>query len=202
MAVGRTPATAGLGLEHLAIKPQTSGAIGVDQFGQTTAPGVYAIGDITPSPALAHTATAEAHLVVDHLSRPNQPPQPINYFNNPLAVYSYPELAAVGFTAAQLNQRNIPYSTAQMPFRIMAKATIEGYPEGFIKIHSHPSTTEILGVHIVGGRATELISEFVTARALETTLEEFAHAIRPHPTLSEILSEVAAQGLGEPVHAP
>lgn len=202
IAVGRSPATAQLGLHHLGIKLDAHGGIPVDEFGQTTAAGVYAIGDVRPGPALAHTATAEAHQAIDHLTTQDNPPTPINYNNNPGAVYSYPELAAVGLTTAKLKELKIPFSTAVVPFNIMAKATIEGYPEGFVKIHTHQHSSEILGVHIVGGRATELISEFVLAKCLESTLTELAHAIRPHPTLTEIISEIAHMGLSEPVHAP
>lgn len=201
IAIGREPVSEGLGLDQVGVTvDKKSSAIDVDEMCQTAAPGVYAIGDVIATSALAHTATAEAHLVVDHIT--GKQPQAMDYASNPLAVYSFPELASVGWHESQLQEQGVKYQTSRFPFSVMAKAVIEGYPEGFVKIHSDPDTTEILGVHIIGGRATEMISEFVLGKTLETTMEEFARVIRPHPTLSETLTEVALSALGEPLHAP
>ena len=200
LAVGRTPVTSELNLKALGISVDKQGFIPVSEFCETQAQGVYAIGDVIATPALAHTATAEGLSAVDHLTQHSR--EPLNYNHNPLAVYSYPELASVGHREEDLRRANIPYKVCKTPFSIMAKATIEGYPEGFIKLLFHPESSEILGAHLIGGKATELVSEFVLGQSLETTVEEFAHSIRPHPTLSESLSEVALSGLGEPLHAP
>lgn len=199
VAVGRVPVSDDLGLEHVNLKVTSpTQSIAVDETGQTSTAGIYAIGDVTPSQALAHTATAEALVVIDHIT--SRPHHPLNYLNNPLAVYSYPELASVGYSQTQLTEQNQPFKSSVFPFKIMAKAEIEGHPQGFIKVLSDPKTTEILGVHMIGGQVTELISEWVLGKALETTLYEFARTIRPHPTLSETLTEVALVGLDEPLH--
>lgn len=198
MAVGRAPMSEGLGLEYVGVERDDKNFIAVTPWCETAAQGVFAVGDVIATPSLAHTATAEAHHVVDFITQGSK--KVVDYNNNPLAVYSYPELAAVGAKESDLHHKNIPYHLSRFPFSIMAKAVIEGYPEGFIKILSHQETGEILGAHLVGGRATEMISEIVLARALETTVEEFAHAIRPHPTLSEVHTEVGFQALKEPLH--
>ncbi|MCY4380064.1 MAG: FAD-dependent oxidoreductase, partial [Proteobacteria bacterium] len=199
-AVGRLPETSGLGLEHVAVATDDQGFIMVNEHLQTKSQGIYAVGDVISTPSLAHTATAEAHYVIDHMTK--TPANPIDYLNNPLAIYTYPELARVGYKEEELQAMKTPYKVSRFPFSVMAKAMIEGYPEGFIKLLSHQETGEILGVHLIGGRVTEMVSEFTLGKVLETTIFEFAHTIRPHPTLSETLSEVAYQAMGEPLHAP
>ena len=124
----------------------------------------------------------------------------IDYLNNPNAVYTQPEIASVGHTERGCKEKKLDYKVAKFPFMPMAKAKIEGAPEGFIKLIYEPKYREILGVHIVGGKATELIAEFVLAKVLESTVDEIGHAIHPHPTMSETIMEVAHTAIGGAIH--
>lgn len=197
LAVGRVPATENMGLEALGVKLER-GFLSVDEHYRTTAPGIYAIGDVIPTPMLAHTASAEAMHAVEHMAGKN--PHPIEYQANPNAIYTYPEIASIGKTEQALKTEKKEYRVAQFPFAPMAKAKIEDATEGFIKIIYGPKYREILGVHIVGAKATEMISEFALGRILETTVDEIAHTIHPHPTMSETIMEAAHVALGGAVH--
>jgi dihydrolipoamide dehydrogenase len=197
LAVGRVPATENIGLEALGVKLE-KGFITVDEHYRSTAPGIYAIGDVIPTPMLAHTASAEAMHAVEHMAGKN--PHPIEYQANPNAIYTYPEIASIGKTEQTLILEKKEYKVAQFPFAPMAKAKIEDATEGFIKIIYGPKYREILGVHIVGAKATEMISEFALGRVLETTVDEIAHTIHPHPTLSETIMEAAHAAIGGAVH--
>ncbi|MCB9228455.1 MAG: dihydrolipoyl dehydrogenase [Deltaproteobacteria bacterium] len=198
VAIGRQPVTEHLGLRELGIRTDKHGFIEVDQHYRTSAPDIFAVGDIIATPALAHTASAEAKHAVEVISGGS--PVPINYESNPSAVYTYPEIASIGLTEEALKAKEIPYKTARFPFAPLAKAKIENVPEGFVKILYDPQYHELLGVHIVGAKATELISEFVLGKILETTIDEIGLAIHPHPTLSETIMEAAHIAEGGPIH--
>jgi dihydrolipoamide dehydrogenase len=124
----------------------------------------------------------------------------INYDANPSAVYTYPEIASIGKTEEKLKELGIAYKSAKFPFAPMAKAKIEGATQGFIKILFEPEHREILGVHIINARATELIAEFALGKVLETTVDEIGHTIHPHPTLSETVMEAAHAAVGGAIH--
>jgi len=198
LSVGREPVTADLGLETVGIKTEKGGFLKVDDHYRTSAVNIYAVGDIIPTPALAHTASAEAIHAVETIAV-HHPPV-INYMANPNAVYTYPEVASIGMTEKVLKEKKIEYKSAKFPFAPLAKAKIEDATEGFIKILFEPKYREILGVHIIGAKATELIAEFALGKVLETTVDEIGHTIHPHPTISETIMEAAHAAIGGAIH--
>jgi len=197
VSVGRAPVTEDLGLEKVSISTER-GFVKTDSHYRTSVSNIFAIGDIILTPALAHTATAEAIHAVEVIAGLN--PKVIDYQTNPNAVYTYPEVASVGMTEKELIDKNIDYKVGKFPFSPIAKAKIEDATEGFVKILFDPKYHELLGVHIVGAKATEMIGEFVLGKILETTVDEIAHAIHPHPTVSEAVMEAAHACLGHAIH--
>lgn len=197
VAIGRRPVVGELGLEKVGVQKQGE-FITVDAHYRTTVPSIFAVGDVIATPALAHTASAEAIHAVEIIA--GKHPHVINYEANPSAVYTYPEVASIGKTEKKLKETGIAYKASQFPFAPLAKAKIEDTTEGFIKILHEPTHGELLGVHIVGARATELIGEFALGKMLETTVEEIAHTIHPHPTISETVMEAAHAALGSAIH--
>lgn len=197
VSIGREPVTNDIGLELAGVKTDR-GYVVTDNHYKTNVDWVYAIGDILTTPALAHTASAEAIHAVEALAGKN--PNVINYQANPSAIYCYPEIASIGMTEKTLKEKKIEYKSGKFPFAPMAKAKIENATEGFIKILYEPKYREILGVHIVGARATELIAEFALGKVLETTVDEIGSTIHPHPTISETVMEAAHAALGHAIH--
>ncbi|MEN9825470.1 MAG: dihydrolipoyl dehydrogenase [Pseudomonadota bacterium] len=199
ISVGRAPVTEDIGLETVGIKPDARGFIPVDlKTYKTTAANVYAVGDIIPTPQLAHTASAEAMFAVDIISGKKR--SPINYLTNPGAIYTYPEVASIGHREQDLKKEGREYSVGKFPFSAIAKARIEDASEGFVKIITDKKYGEILGVHIVHAKATELIAEFSLGNNLEMTIDELAHTIHPHPTISETILEAAHAAKGHAIH--
>jgi dihydrolipoamide dehydrogenase len=196
-AVGRSPVTEDIGLQLTGIKPER-GYIKTDAMMRTTEPNVYAIGDVIPTPMLAHVASAEAVLAVEHIAGKN--PQPINYDLTPSATYCYPEVASVGLTEKKARERGYDVKAAIFPFAAITKAAISNEANGMIKVVSDKKYDEVLGVHLVGPHATELLAEACVALRLETTTEEIARTMHAHPTLSEIMKEAAEATLGHPIH--
>jgi dihydrolipoamide dehydrogenase len=197
MSVGREPVTKDIGLEALGIKTDR-GFVTVNERYQSNVNNIYAIGDIIPTPALAHTASAEAIHAVEVIAG-HKPPL-INYDANPNAIYTYPEVASIGKTEEILKAKGVSYKVAKFPFAPMAKAKIEMATDGFVKILYEPKHKEILGVHILGSKATEMIAEFVLGKILETTVDEIGLAIHPHPTISETIMEAAHVASGGAIH--
>jgi dihydrolipoamide dehydrogenase len=198
VSIGREPVTDDIGLGSVGITTER-GFIKVDfATYKTSADGVYAIGDVIPTPMLAHTASAEAFHCAEVIA--GKKPHKINYEANPSAIYTYPEIASIGMTEKTLKEKGIEYKSGKFPFSPMAKAKIEDATDGFIKILFEPKYREILGVHIVHARATEMIAEFSLGKVLETTVDEIAHTIHPHPTLSETIMEAAHAAMGAAVH--
>ena len=198
VAIGRKPVLEGLNLDKAHVVLDKKGFVKVDSHYRTSAQTIFAVGDVIQTPALAHTASAEGKHAAEIIS--GMFPRPINYESNPSAVYTYPEIASIGQTEANLKTKDIPYKEAKFPFAPLAKAKIERETEGFVKILYDPRYHEILGVHIVGARATEMISEFVLGKVLETTIDEISTAIHPHPTISETIMETAAIAEGGAIH--
>jgi dihydrolipoamide dehydrogenase len=197
-AVGRAPVTDGIGLENTNIKLE-KGFIPTDGLMRTTEPGVYAIGDVVPTPMLAHVASAEGILAVEHMA--GQEVVPINYDLTPNATYCYPEVASVGLTEKKARERGYDVKTGIFPFSAITKASIsEEQGLGMCKMVAEKKYDEVLGVHLVGPHATELLAEACVALRLETTTEEIGRTIHAHPTLSEILHEAAEITLGHPIH--
>ncbi len=197
VSIGRKPVIQNLCLEEVGLHTK-NGFISSNAHYQTNISHIFAIGDIIQTPALAHTASAEAIHAVETIAGKN--PRLINYETNPSAIYTFPEVAGIGRTEESLKADGISYQVAQFPFAPIAKAKIEESTEGFIKIIYSQPYKQILGVHIVGAKATELISEFVLGSVLEATLDDIGHAIHPHPTISESIQEAAHSGLGGPIH--
>ena len=198
MSTGREPVTHLLNLQSVGVQVDSQGFVTVDSRYKTTSPHIFAIGDIIKTPALAHTASAEAKHAVEVIA--GHTPPLIDYQINPSAVYTYPEIASIGYTEQQLKDKSLQYKIAKFPFSPLAKAKIEESTDGFIKILYDEKFREILGVHIVGAKATELISEFVLGKLLETTIDEIGHAIHPHPTISETIMEAAHVADGGAIH--
>jgi len=191
VAVGRMPFIEGLGLESTKVKVER-GAIIVDEFLRTSEPNVYAIGDVIPTPWLAHLASKEGILAVEQIA--GQHAQPINLRHVPSCTYCDPEVASVGLTEAKARQEGYDVKVGKFPFSASGKARILGEEEGFVKIVSETKYDELLGVHIIGPHATELIAEACVAMQLESTAEELGRTMHAHPTISESVME-AAEGV-------
>lgn len=188
VSVGRKPYTEGLGLENIGIELDGRGRISVDQQLQTKADGVYAIGDVIKGAMLAHKAEEEGVFVAETIA--GQKPH-INYNLIPGVVYTWPEIAGVGQTEEQLKENKQAYKVGQFPFRANGRAVAGMDPEGFVKILSDQNTDEILGVHIIGARAADMIMEAVTAMEFRASAEDIARISHAHPTTSEVIKEAA-----------
>ena len=198
VAVGRAPNTANIGLEKTRVELER-GFVKVNGTMQTDEPGVYAIGDIVAaSPLLAHVASMEGIVAVTHAA--GKPAEPINYRQIPNCTYCEPEIGSVGLTERQAREAGRKLKIGKFPFAAVSKAAILGAREGFVKVVSDERYGEILGVHIIGPRATETIAEAVMAMRLEGTVDDIAHAIHAHPTLAEALGEAAHAAVDWPIH--
>jgi dihydrolipoamide dehydrogenase len=198
VAVGRGPVSKDLGLETTSIQLDKGGFIPIDAFMRTSEPGVYAIGDVVPTAGLAHLASKEGILAVEHMA--GKAVRPIRYETVPNAIYCEPEVASVGLTEEKARETGREVKVGKFPFSHSSKAMIAGHQDGLVKIVSDARYDEVLGVHIIGPKATELIAEAVVGMTLETTTEELFRAIHPHPTLSEAVMEAAENLHGESIH--
>ena len=165
---------------------------------KTTAEGVYAIGDIIATPALAHVASAEAICCVEAIAGLN--PEPVNYDNIPGCTYITPEVASVGMTERKAKELGIEYRVGKFPFTASGKATAAGARDGFVKLVVDAATDKVLGAHLVGDNVSEMIGGIVAARNLGITAKQLAGSMFPHPTMSEALMEAAAAVHGEAIH--
>jgi dihydrolipoamide dehydrogenase len=197
VATGRKPVLDGLGHEAVGVK-MDGRFIAVDEFMRTSVPNIYAIGDVIASPALAHVASREGILAVDHLA--GRHVQTINYLAVPNCTYSHPEVASVGLTERVAREKGYDVRVGKFPFSALGKAMIVGETAGFVKIVADKRYDEVLGVHIIGPRATEVIAEATLGVKLETTVEELANTIHAHPTLAEAMLEAAHAVYGEAIH--
>ena len=197
-ATGRRPVTENCGLEKTKVKVDQRGFVQVDQFMRTGEPGVYAIGDIVPTPALAHVASAEAILAIEHIK--GMDVRPINYDHVPNCTYTDPEVASVGLTEKKAKERGYDVKVGKFPFTANSKARIIGEAGGLVKIVADKKYDELLGLHIVGPKATELIVEGCAALELEATSESIMKTIHAHPTLSEAIMEAAEDVHGHSIH--
>jgi dihydrolipoamide dehydrogenase len=198
MAAGRAVNTEGIGLSECGIQVTERGFIKVDQALQTTAPGYYAIGDVAGPPMLAHKGSREGVCVTEHIA--GKKPHPIKYDNVPSVTYCHPEVASIGLTEDQCKERKLDYVAGRFPFSANGRARGSGETEGFVKILRDKKYGEILGAHIVGAHASELIHELAVARENEYTVEEVELAIHAHPTMSEAVAEAALDSLGRVLH--
>lgn len=186
-----------LGLEEMGVKTD-KGKVIVDEFYRTSAPGVYAIGDIVPGPALAHVASAEGIICVENIAGMHV--EPLNYGNIPGCTYTHPEVASVGLTEAQAKEKGYELLVGKFPFSASGKASAGGHKDGFVKVIFDKKYGEWLGCHMVGEGVTDMIIEAVVARNLETTGHEILKSVHPHPTMSEAVMEAVAQAYGECIH--
>jgi len=199
IAVGRKPRTESVGLEKTKIKPER-GFIQVDSWMHTAEPGVYAVGDIVlGSPQLAHVGAMEALVAVAKIA--GKPCKPINPERIPGATYCHPEIGSVGLTETRAREAGYNIKVGKFPFTANSRASIVGQHEGFIKIVSDADYGEILGVHIIGPQATELIAEAVAAMELEATVEDLVWTIHAHPTLAEAMLDAANSVYGMAINA-
>jgi dihydrolipoamide dehydrogenase len=189
VAVGRRPFVEGLGLAEAGVThdPKT-GRVEVDEHYQTNVPGVYAIGDLIAGPMLAHKASEEGIAVAEHLAGK---PAHVNYDAIPSVIYIWPEVAAVGPTEEQVKETGRPYRVGKFPFIASARAKCLDETEGVVKVIADADTDRVLGVHIFGPRASEVIAEAVAVVEFQGSAEDIARICHAHPTLSESLGEAA-----------
>ena len=196
-AVGITPNIQNIGLEDVGIKTE-NGRLVVDEYYNTNISGYYAIGDLLPTQALAHVASAEGIVCVEKIAGEN--PEPIDYGNIPGCTYCSPEISSVGLTEAKAKEAGYDVKVGKFPFTASGKASAAGHKDGFVKVIFDAKYGEWLGCHMIGYNVTEMIAEAVVARKLETTGHEILKAIHPHPTMSEAVMEAVADAYDEVIH--
>ncbi len=205
VAVGRVPNSGGFSLEELGIQLER-GFIRTGDWYETSAAGIYAIGDVVATPLLAHVASKEGEIAVERIAHllkgtPLPAERRVDLSTVPSAVYCEPELASFGLSAEQAAASGTRHAVYSFPFRGVGKAVAIEHPEGFAKVLHDPETGEILGATIVGERATDVIHELLLARKAELTIEEVADLMHAHPTIAEVVMEAAKGSLGRAVHA-
>ena len=189
VSVGRRPLVRGLGLEDIGVKTAgDTGQVLVDNTGRTSVPTIYAIGDLVPGPMLAHKASAEGIAAVECIAGKAGE---VNYDTIPAVVYTWPEVASVGLTEEQARERQIPYCVGSYPFSGAGRARCMGETDGFVKLIVHSGTDRLLGAHIIGPRAADMIAECVLAMEFGASSEDIARTIHGHPTFAEALQEAA-----------
>jgi dihydrolipoamide dehydrogenase len=198
VAIGRRPYTDNLGLENVGITPDEKGRIPVNHHLETSVPGIYAIGDVIQGAMLAHKAEEEGVFVAETMA--GQKPH-IHYNLIPGVVYTWPEVAAVGATEEQLKEAGVPYKAGKFPFRALGRSRASMDTDGMVKVLAHKDTDEILGVHIVGARAADLIAEGVALMEFRASAEDAARMSHAHPTYAEAFKEAClAATANRPIH--
>jgi dihydrolipoamide dehydrogenase len=199
MAAGRAVNTEGMGFKEAGVQLTDSGFVKVNPATlETTAPGVYGIGDVAGPPMLAHKGSREGVLVAELIA--GHKPHPIHYDNVPSVTYCHPEVASIGLTEEQCRERKLDFQVGRFPFSANGRARASNETEGLVKIIREKKYGEILGAHIVGGHASEMIHELAVARENEYTVEEVDLAIHAHPTLSEAVAEACLDSMGRVMH--
>ncbi len=198
VGIGRVPNVEGLGLEHLGVSLDRGGFVKVDDRYETSVPGIYAIGDMIGGPLLAHKAMAEAIVAAEGMA--GNTVRRVDPRNIPNCTYCSPQVASVGLTEEQAKERGHQVKVGRFSFQASGKAVALGDTEGFVKVVADAEYGEMLGLHIIGPEATEMIAEATMVRTLEATLEEVHHSIHAHPTLSETVAEACLAALGRPIH--
>lgn len=197
MAVGVRGNVENFGLEQISVELDR-GYIKVDPMYRTNVPNVYAIGDVIGPPWLAHVASAEGVTCVENIAKKN--PSPVNYDNIPGCTYCQPQVASVGLTERKAREQGYEIKIGKFPFTASGKALAAGHPEGFTKLIFDAKYGELLGAHIIGAEATELIAELCLARTFESTEHEIIKTVHAHPTMSETIMEAAANAYGEAIN--
>jgi dihydrolipoamide dehydrogenase len=197
VAVGRRPYTEGLGLEQVGLQTDNHGRIEVDRHYATSAPDIYAIGDVIKGPMLAHKAEDEGVCVAEILA--GQSPQ-LDYDAIPAVIYTAPEVASVGKTEEQLKEAGTGYKAGKFPFSANSRARATGKTDGFVKVLADARTDRLLGVHIIGAEAGTMIAEAALAIGFGASSEDLARSCHAHPTLEEAIKEAALATHGLPIH--
>jgi len=198
VSVGRAPNSEDLGLEKVGVKTE-KGYINVGDYYETDAPGIYAIGDVVPTLQLAHVASKEGEIAVEHMAG-HSPEKKVDPDLIPAAIYTEPQIASFGPTEAQAAERGLKFEKAVFPFRGAGKSVAIGHPDGLVKILYEKETHEFLAAHVVGNSATELIHELLLGKRSELLPEDIATMIHAHPTLSEAVMEAARVAEGWAIH--
>ncbi len=198
VAAGRAANVEGVGLEAVGVKLDDRGFIKVNERLETTTPGVYAIGDVAGPPMLAHKGEREGVVVAERIAGQN--PHPVNYGNIPNATYCHPEVASIGMTEEACKAQQLDYRVGKFPFSASGRARTAGETEGFVKVIREAKYGEILGAHIIGAHATELIHELGVARENEFTVDEVDLFVHAHPTLAEAIAEACLDSQGRGIH--
>jgi dihydrolipoamide dehydrogenase len=198
VVVGRAPNTEGIGLENVGIATE-KGFIPVGDFCRTKVPSIFAIGDVVPTPQLAHVAFKEAEIVAEYLAGHGREAK-VDLLAIPSAVYCEPQVASFGYKEWQAQQEGVPYKKASFPIRGAGKSVAVERTEGMVKILFNPETHEIIGAHVTGADATELIHEILLAKTSELLPEDVATMIHAHPTISEAVMEAMKSVDGLPIH--
>jgi len=196
-AVGISTNLDNIGLEEVGIA-NDKGKILVNEFYESNIPGYFAIGDVTPGPALAHVASAEGIICVEKMA--GHDPEPLDYGNIPGCTYCSPEVASVGMTEKAAKEAGYDIKVGKFPFSASGKASAAGHKDGFVKLVFDAKYGELLGGHMIGSNVTEMIAEIVALRKLETTGHELIKTVHPHPTMSEAIMEAAAAAYDEVIH--
>ncbi|MDP3551326.1 MAG: dihydrolipoyl dehydrogenase [Novosphingobium sp.] len=203
VAVGIAPNTENIGLEALGVKAER-GIIAIDGYGRTNVKGLWAIGDVTPGPWLAHKASHEgviaAEAIAAELGNKDVHPHPMDRANIPGCTYCHPQIASVGLTEAKAKEAGYTVKAGTFPFIGNGKAIALGEPEGFVKTVFDANTGELLGAHMIGAEVTEMIQGYVIGKTLETTEAELMHTVFPHPTISESMHESVLAAYGRAIH--
>ncbi|MGH7718024.1 MAG: dihydrolipoyl dehydrogenase [Gemmatimonadaceae bacterium] len=202
VAAGRAPNVEDIGLKEAGVQLTERGFIKINERMETSARGVYAVGDVAGPPMLAHKGSREGMVLAELLAGQGEGhPHLVNYGNIPNATYCHPEVASIGLTEQQCKEKKLDYKVGKFPFSANGRARTSGETEGFVKIIRDAKYGEILGAHIIGAHATELIHELAVARENEYTVEEVDLAIHAHPTLAEAVAEASLDSLGRMIHA-
>jgi dihydrolipoamide dehydrogenase len=199
VAAGRAPNVENIGLKEAGVQLTERGFVKIDAKMQTSVPGIYAIGDIAGPPMLAHKGEHEGIVLAEGLAGKHT--HGMDYGNVPNATYCHPEVASIGLTEQACKEKKLDYKVGKFPFSANGRARTSGETEGFVKIIRDAKYGEILGAHICGAHATEILHELVVARTNEFTVEEVANTIHAHPTLSEAIMEATLDSLGKMIHA-
>ena len=197
------PNTENIGLETVGVKAER-GIIAIDGYGRTNVKGLWAIGDVTPGPWLAHKASHEgviaAEAIAAELGNKDVHPHPMDRANIPGCTYCHPQIASVGLTEAKAKEAGYELKVGTFPFIGNGKAIALGEPEGFVKTVFDAKTGELLGAHMIGAEVTEMIQGYVVGKTLETTEAELMHTVFPHPTISESMHESVLAAYGRAIH--
>jgi dihydrolipoamide dehydrogenase len=197
VAVGMRPSSKGLGLEKVGVTVDQRGFIPTDKHGRTNVPSIYAVGDVSGPPLLAHKATKEGEVVAEVIAGHKAEK---DWVAIPGAIFTDPEIATVGLTEAEAKAKGIEISVGKFPFSVLGKAMAMNETEGFVKIIADKKSKQVLGVHIVGPEASTLISEAALSLEMAAFLEDISMTIHPHPTMGESLMEAAAHAMGAAIH--